>query len=80
MREADALEVGHFLLQGHDHYSELVERHHALDDRLHELAGKQHLSASEQVEEVTIKKQKLAVKDQIARLARIQSDGSPSTS
>ncbi len=75
MREADAQEVGHFLLHGHDHYRELAEQHHALDDRLHELAVKHHLSASEQVEEVTIKKQKLAVKDQMAHIARVWSGG-----
>ncbi len=80
MREADAQEVGHFLLHGHDHYRELAEQHHALDDRLHELAGKHHLSASEQVEEVTIKKQKLAVKDQMAHIARVWSGGGPPVS
>ncbi len=80
MREADVQEVRHFLRQGHDHYRELVERHHALDDRLHELAGKHHLSASELVEEVTIKKQKLAVKEQMAHIARVWSGAGPPTS
>ena len=58
----------------------LAARQEELDGRLQELSAKHYLSEPEQLEEVTIKKQKLAVKDQIARLARIQSDGSPSTS
>ena len=37
MNIAEAQEVKHFLLQSHDQYRELAERHHALDDRLHEL-------------------------------------------
>jgi uncharacterized protein YdcH (DUF465 family) len=79
MREAEVQDAQHVLLQGQEHYRELVERHHALDDRLHELAGRHHLSASEQVEEVTIKKQKLAVKDQMEQLARTWARQAPSS-
>jgi uncharacterized protein YdcH (DUF465 family) len=69
MNTAETQEVKHFLLQSHDQYRDLAERHHALDDRLHELIEKPHLSESEQVEETTIKKRKLALKDSMERIA-----------
>ena len=68
MNTAESQEVKHFLLQSHDQYRDLAERHHALDDRLHELTEKHHLSESEQVEETTIKKRKLALKDHMERI------------
>ena len=68
MNTAETQEVKHFLLQSHDQYRDLAERHHALDDRLHELIDKPHLSESEQVEETTIKKRKLALKDSMERI------------
>jgi uncharacterized protein YdcH (DUF465 family) len=68
MNTAETQEVKHFLLQSHDQYRDLAERHHALDDRLHELIEKPHLSESEQVEESTIKKRKLALKDSMERI------------
>lgn len=58
------------LLQGSDDYRQLAERHHQLDDRLHELLDKHYLSITEQVEEATLKKQKLAVKDRMELMAR----------
>ena len=68
MNTAESQEVKHFLLQSHDQYRELAERHHALDDRLHELTEKHHLSDDEQVEETTIKKRKLALKDRMEQI------------
>jgi uncharacterized protein YdcH (DUF465 family) len=68
MNIAEAQDVKHFLLQSHDQYRELAERHHELDDRLHTLIGKSHLSESEQVEEVTLKKRKLALKDRMEEI------------
>ena len=68
MNTAEAQDVKHFLLQSHDQYRELAERHHALDDRLHELTDKQHLSDNEQVEETTLKKRKLALKDRMEQI------------
>jgi uncharacterized protein YdcH (DUF465 family) len=70
MNAAEAQEVRNLLLKNDDQYRQLAERHHELDDRLHELTGKHYLSASEQLEEVTIKKQKLALKDQMEQIAR----------
>jgi uncharacterized protein YdcH (DUF465 family) len=68
MNTAESQEVKHFLLQSHDQYRELAERHHALDDRLHELTEKHHLSETEQFEETTIKKRKLALKDRMEQI------------
>ncbi len=70
MSAAEAQEVKNLLLKENDHYRQLSERHHQLDDRLHELTGKHYLSESEQFEEVTIKKRKLALKDQMEEMAR----------
>ena len=70
MSVAEGQEIKNLLLKENDHYRHLVERHHELDDRLHELTEKHYLSTSEQVEEVTIKKRKLALKDQMEQMAR----------
>ena len=70
MSVAEAQDVKNLLLRENDHYRQLAERHHQLDDRLHELTEKHYLSSSEQVEEVTIKKRKLALKDQMEQMAR----------
>jgi uncharacterized protein YdcH (DUF465 family) len=70
MSPAEAQEVKNFLLQSNSQYRELAERHHQLDDRLHELTDRHYLSTNEQFEEVTLKKRKLALKDQMERIAR----------
>jgi uncharacterized protein YdcH (DUF465 family) len=70
MSAAEAQEVKGLLLQSNDEYRELAQRHHQLDDRLHELTDKHYLSPNEQLEEVTLKKKKLALKDQMEQIAR----------
>jgi uncharacterized protein len=70
MNAADAQEVKSLLLQGNDHYRQLAEQHSELDHRLHELTDKHYLSSSEQIEEVTLKKRKLALKDRMEEIAR----------
>jgi len=70
MNAAEAQEVKSLLLQTDDRYRQLAEQHHQLDDRLHELIEKHYLSASEQLEEVTLKKRKLALKDRMEEIAR----------
>jgi uncharacterized protein YdcH (DUF465 family) len=70
MNAADTHEVKGLLLQSHDQYRQLAQQHHQLDDRLHELSEKHYLSDSEQFEEVTLKKKKLALKDRMEEIAR----------
>ena len=70
MNAAGAEDVKSQLLQQNDQYRQLAEQHTQLDTRLHELSDKQYLSPHEEVEKVTIKKQKLALKDRMEALAR----------
>ena len=70
MNAAEAQDVKHLLLNNNDQYRQLAEQHHQLDNRLHELKDKHYLSPSEQLEEVTIKKRKLALKDRMEAIAR----------
>jgi len=70
MSVAEAQEAKNLLLKENEQYRQLADRHHQLEDRLHELTDKHYLSSSEQIEEVTIKKRKLALKDQMEQLAR----------
>ena len=53
------------LIETNDEFRQLASKHHSLDDRLHELEAKQHLSDAEQFEEVSLKKRKLQVKDRM---------------
>jgi uncharacterized protein YdcH (DUF465 family) len=73
MNAADTHEVRGLLLQSHDQYRELAQQHHQLDDRLHQLIEKHYLSESEQFEEITLKKKKLALKDRMEEIARAYS-------
>ena len=70
MNAAEAQDAKSLLLQQNDQYRQLAEQHHQLDHRLHELIDKPYLSPSEQLEQVTIKKRKLALKDRMEAIAR----------
>ena len=48
----------------------LAARHHDLEDRLNQLTSRHYLSEPEQVEEVTLKKQKLQLKDRMENIRR----------
>ena len=70
MSAADAQEVKNLLLQSDQQFRQLAEQHHQLDDRLHQLIEKHYLSDTEQFEEVTLKKKKLALKDRMESIVR----------
>ncbi len=70
MSAAEAPDVKNLLLQNDDEYRQLAEQHHHLDHRLHELTDKHYLSTSDQLEKVTLKKRKLALKDRMEEMAR----------
>lgn len=46
----------------------LQKKHATLDERLTELSSRTYLTASEQLQAKRLKKQKLAMKDQLARM------------
>ena len=70
MNAAEAQEVKDFLLQSDQQFRQLAEQHHQLDDRLHQLIERHYLSATEQIEQITLKKRKLALKDQMESIVR----------
>jgi len=54
-----------------DEFRNWIEEHHACESRLSELSTKREVTTEEEVEEKTLKKRKLLLKDQMA--ARIRS-------
>ena len=58
------------LLQENEEYRRLEEQHHDYEQRLALLGEKAVLSDDEQVEEITLKKKKLQVKDRMEAIAR----------
>ncbi|TDI20909.1 MAG: DUF465 domain-containing protein [Acidobacteria bacterium] len=62
------------LLQTDQGFRQLVEQHQELDTRLDELAHLHYLSDPEQVEEVTLKKRKLQLKDRMQDILRRHAD------
>ena len=68
---AEAQDLKHLLLDSSEEYRQLATKHHELDDRLHELTSKHYLSDNEHLEEVTIKKRKLQLKDRMEGIVRM---------
>lgn len=66
----DSRELKELLLQKNDEYRQLCTQHHELEDRLNELSAKHYLSGPEQLEEITLKKRKLQLKDRMMDIAR----------
>ena len=71
----DTEETRRLLLSSSEAFRQLFEHHHALDDRLKVLATKPHLTDDEQFQEVTLKKEKLRLKDQMEALVRRHRSG-----
>jgi uncharacterized protein YdcH (DUF465 family) len=65
-----AEDLKHRLLETNEEFRELAFKHHTLDDRLHELETKHYLSDDEQIEEVSLKKRKLHIKDRMESILR----------
>jgi uncharacterized protein YdcH (DUF465 family) len=66
----DFEELKHQLLENSDEFRQLATQHHDLDERIHALAARPYLSQPEQLEEVNLKKKKLALKDQMEGMLR----------
>jgi uncharacterized protein YdcH (DUF465 family) len=58
------------LLQTDEEFNQLAAKHRDLEDRLHQLTHKAYLSQPEQLEEVTLKKRKLQLKDRMEDIMR----------
>ena len=65
-----AQDLKHLLIETNQEFRELASKHHVLDDRLLELEAKQYLSDTEQFEEISLKKRKLLLKDQMEMMLR----------
>ena len=69
------------LLQSDAAFRQLVIEHHDLDERIRQLTSQSFLTAHEQLEEISLKKRKLLLKDQIEQaLRRHRSGVSPAQS
>jgi uncharacterized protein len=66
----DFEELKQQLLKNNDEFRQLATQHHDLDERIHVLATRSYLSEPEQLEEVTLKKKKLQLKDQMETMLR----------
>ena len=53
-----------------DEFRKWIEEHHECESRLTELAGKREVTTDEELEEKTLKKRKLHLKDQMAERIR----------
>ena len=58
------------LMRESEEFQQLSRRHQELDERLVMLTEKLFLTDEETVEEVTLKKKKLAIKDRMAHMIR----------
>lgn len=63
-------ELKELLLRTDEEFRQLAAKHSELESRLHELHAKHYLSDPEHLEEVTLKKQKLALKDKMEHILR----------
>lgn len=63
-------DLKHVLLQTDAEFNQLAAKHHELEGRLRELTTKSYLSAPEQLEQVTLKKRKLQIKDRMEDILR----------
>jgi uncharacterized protein YdcH (DUF465 family) len=66
----DFEELKQHLLQTDERFRQLVNEHHTLDEKIHDLTHRHYLSEPEQVEETTLKKRKLQLKDQMEMILR----------
>jgi uncharacterized protein YdcH (DUF465 family) len=63
------------LLQTDEDFQQLAAKHHELDKQLHQLTAKPYLSEPEQLEEITLKKRKLQIKDRMEDIIRRRRQG-----
>jgi uncharacterized protein YdcH (DUF465 family) len=72
---ADSQDLKALLLATDDEYRQLATKHQELEGRLQELSAKHYLSQPEQLEESTLKKRKLQLKDRMEDIVRRHRQG-----
>ena len=78
--ETDLQELKEVLQRENEEFRSLLESHASCEVRLQELQGKGFLNEDEKVEEVTIKKKKLHLKDKMEAMLRHYRNGNPAVS
>jgi len=73
--ETDLRELKEVLQRENEEFRMLLESHASCEVRLQELQGKGFLNESEKLEEVTIKKRKLHLKDKMETIMRHYRNG-----
>jgi uncharacterized protein YdcH (DUF465 family) len=68
----DSQDLKTLLLGTDDEFRQLAAKHRALEARLNELSSRAFLSEPERIEEVTLKKRKLHLKDRMEDIVRRQ--------
>lgn len=66
----EKIDISQVLYEQNAEYRSLQDEHRSLEARLTDLASRLYLSDNEKVEEVTLKKKKLALKDRMQALLR----------
>ncbi|MEX2270396.1 MAG: YdcH family protein [Vicinamibacterales bacterium] len=67
---AELQELKDQLLRTDETFRQMVTEHHDLDERVRHLSNQAFLSTPEQIEEISLKKRKLRLKDQIEEALR----------
>lgn len=76
--QTDFEELKRKLLQTDEEFRRLASQHHDLDEKIHSLAARHYLTEPEQIEESTLKKRKLQLKDQMETILRRHSGAAQS--
>ena len=66
----DAQDLKEQLLRTDAEYRDLYHLHHQLDEQIRSMSANPHLSDSEQLEEIRLKKRKLQLKDRMEDIVR----------
>jgi uncharacterized protein YdcH (DUF465 family) len=61
----DDAELRQQLLAGNEEFRRLAAEHQSYDDQLEQLNRRHHLTDAERIQEITLKKRKLMLKDQM---------------
>jgi uncharacterized protein YdcH (DUF465 family) len=67
-------DVKDVLLRTNDEFRQLVTEHHHLDERIRHFSSYPYLTDQQQYEAISLKKQKLALKDRIEAIVRGEPD------